>query len=85
MALALPAHDLVPDCATLVPGTVFAIKMVACVGVAPAPGAFAGHLPRCAVLAGLDAVRALVTLCLPFVDTVWQVCVFGFAPDIIRT
>ena len=66
-------------------GTVFAIKMVASVGVAPVAGAFAGDLPRCAVLAGLDAVRALVALCLPFGDAVWQVCVLGFAPDIIRT
>ncbi len=46
---ALLVHDFVPDRATFLLGTVFAIKMVACVGVAPVAGAFAGHLPggRC--------------------------------------
>ena len=73
LALALLAYDLAPDRAGLVLGTVFTIKMVAYVGIAPIAGAFADRLPRRTLLVSLDLVRAAVALSLPFVDALWQV------------
>ena len=78
VALALLAYDLAPDRAGLVLGTVFTIKMVAYVGIAPVAGAFVQHLPRRAMLVSLDAVRAAVALCLPFVSAIWQVYALVF-------
>ncbi len=52
----------------------------ACLGViglgfvgTPVAAAFAGRLPRRAMLVTLDIVRAAIALCLPFVDQIWQV------------
>jgi MFS family permease len=73
VALGLLAHDLAGDDAAMVLGTVFAIKMVAYVGIAPVAGAFADRVPRRALLVALDLVRAGAALCLPFVTEVWQV------------
>ena len=73
VALGLLAYDLVGDGAAMVLGTVFTIKMVAYVGIAPIAGAFADRVPRRALLVGLDVVRAGAALCLPFVTEVWQV------------
>ncbi|WP_281968991.1 MFS transporter [Roseovarius nanhaiticus] len=73
MALGLLAFDLAEDRAALVLGTVFTIKMVAYVGIAPVAGAFADRVPRRALLVALDLVRAAVALLLPFVTEVWQV------------
>jgi MFS family permease len=61
-----------------VPGTVFAIKMVAHVGIAPIAGALADRLDRRAFLVALDLMRAAAALCLPFVTEVWQVYVLIF-------
>ena len=52
--------------------------MIAYVGIAPIAGAFANRLPRRSLLVAMDAVRALVAICLPFVDQVWQVYVLIF-------
>jgi MFS family permease len=52
--------------------------MVAYVALAPAIGAVADRLPRRALMAGADLVRAAVALALPFVDQVWQVYVLIF-------
>jgi predicted MFS family arabinose efflux permease len=52
--------------------------MVAYIGVAPIVGAFADLLPRRAFLVTMDAVRAAVAACLPFVDQIWQVYVLIF-------
>ena len=78
VALGLLAYDLSGDNAGLVLGTVFTIKMVAYVGIAPIAGAFADRAPRRALLVTLDLVRAGVALCLPFVTEVWQVYVLIF-------
>ena len=78
VALGLLAFDLAGDAAAMVLGTVFFIKMVAYVGIAPVAGAFADRVPRRALLVTLDLVRAGVALCLPFVTEVWQVYVLIF-------
>ena len=78
VALGLLAYDLAGDGAAMVLGTVFTIKMVAYVAIAPIAGAFADRVPRRALLVGLDLVRAGAALCLPFVSEVWQVYVLIF-------
>jgi H+ antiporter protein len=78
IALGLLAFDLSGERASLVLGTVFTIKMVAYVGIAPIAGAFANRWPRRAMLVSLDVIRAAVALCLPFVNEVWQVYVLIF-------
>ena len=78
VALGLLAYDLAGDGAAMVLGTVFTIKMMAYVGIAPIAGAFADRVPRRALLVTLDLVRAGVALALPFVTEVWQVYVLIF-------
>ncbi|MBR2656295.1 MAG: MFS transporter [Loktanella sp.] len=78
VALGLLAYDLAGDNAAMVLGTVFAIKMVAYVGVAPIAAAFADRINRRVFLVTLDLVRAGVALCLPFVTDIWQVYVLIF-------
>lgn len=72
VALGLQAYDLSGGNAALVLGTIFAIKMVAYVTVAPEGASLAERLPRRTVLVALDLVHALVALSLPFVTEVWQ-------------
>ncbi|MBU0642237.1 MAG: MFS transporter [Alphaproteobacteria bacterium] len=78
VALGLLAYDLAGDGAAMVLGTVFTIKMVAYVGIAPIAGAFADRVNRRALLVALDLVRGATALCLPFVTEVWQVYVLIF-------
>lgn len=78
IALGLQAYDLSGERAGLVLGTIFTIKMVAYVGIAPIAGAFANRWPRRTMLVSLDLVRAAVALCLPFVSEVWQVYILIF-------
>ncbi|MDF1801342.1 MFS transporter [Thalassovita sp.] len=78
VALGLLAYDLSGDEAAMVLGTVFTIKMVAYVGIAPIAGAFADRVNRRALLVALDLVRGAAALCLPFVTEVWQVYVLIF-------
>lgn len=78
VALGLLAYDLAGENAAMVLGTVFTIKMIAYVGIAPIAGAFANRVNRRAFLVALDLVRAGVALCLPFVTEVWQVYVLIF-------
>jgi H+ antiporter protein len=78
IALGLLAYDLSGDRAGLVLGTIFTIKMIAYVGIAPIAGAFANRLPRRTMLVSLDLIRAAVALCLPFVSEVWQAYVLIF-------
>jgi len=78
IALGLLAYDLSGERAGLVLGTIFTIKMVAYVGIAPIAGAFANRWPRRTVLVSLDLIRAAVALCLPFVSEVWQVYILIF-------
>ena len=78
IALGLLAYDLSGERAGLVLGTIFTIKMVAYVGIAPIAGAFANRWPRRTMLVSLDLIRAAVAICLPFVTEVWQVYVLIF-------
>lgn len=78
IALGLLAFDLAADDAALVLGTVFTIKMVAYVGIAPIAGAFADRVNRRALLVVLDLIRGAVAICLPFVTEIWQVYVLIF-------
>jgi len=78
VALGLLAYDVAGERAGQVLGTVFAIKMVAYVVVAPLAAALVVRLPRRAVLVSADVVRAVVALCLPFVGATWQVYVLVF-------
>ncbi|MBM1218958.1 MFS transporter [Ponticoccus sp. SC2-23] len=79
VALGLLAYDLAGGDAGMVLGTVFTIKMVAYVGIAPVAGAFAARVNRRRLLVVLDLVRAAAALCLPFVTEIWQVYVLIFA------
>lgn len=78
VALGLLAYDLSGDGAAMVLGTIFTIKMVAYVGIAPVAGAFADRVNRRVLLVALDLVRGAAALCLPFVTEVWQVYVLIF-------
>lgn len=78
IALGLLAYDLSGERAGLVLGTIFTIKMIAYVGIAPIAGAFANRWPRRGMLVSLDLIRAAVALCLPFVTEVWQVYILIF-------
>ncbi|WP_425052539.1 MFS transporter [Psychromarinibacter sp. S121] len=78
VALGLLAFDLAGDGAAAVLGTVFTIKMIAYVGIAPVAGAFADRVNRRALLVTLDLIRGGVALCLPFVTELWQVYVLIF-------
>lgn len=73
VALGLLAYVLAGQGAAMVLGTVFTIKMVAYVGIAPIAGAFADRVNRRALLVILDVIRAGAALALPFVTEVWQV------------
>lgn len=78
VALGLLAYDLSGDGAAMVLGTIFTIKMVAYVGIAPVAGAFADRVNRRVLLVALDLVRGAAALCLPFVTEVWHVYVLIF-------
>ncbi|ANP35501.1 major facilitator transporter [Phaeobacter gallaeciensis] len=78
VALGLLAYDLAGGGAGLVLGSIFTIKMIAYVGIAPIAGAFADRVNRRALLVTLDLVRAAAALFLPFVTEVWQVYVLIF-------
>ena len=78
IALGLLAYDLSGERAGLILGTIFTIKMVAYVGIAPIAGAFGNRWPRRKMLVSLDLIRAAVALCLPFVTEVWQAYILIF-------
>ena len=78
IALGLLAYDLASGEAAMVLGTVFTIKMVAYISVAPIAGAVAHRIPRRRLLVALDFVRAGIALTLPFVTEVWQLYLLIF-------
>ncbi|MFV0294588.1 MAG: MFS transporter [Hyphomicrobiaceae bacterium] len=78
VALGLLAYDLAGANAGAVLGTALAIKMIAYVGIAPVAQALVDRLPRRAVLVGLDVVRAVIALFLPFVTEIWQIYLLIF-------
>lgn len=73
VALGLLAYDLAGAGAGLVLGTVFALKMLAYVAVAPVAAAVVHAAPPRTVLVAADLVRVVVVLGLPLVSAVWQV------------
>lgn len=73
VALGLLAYDLAGGRAGVVLGTVFALKMLAYVAVAPVAAALVHRLPSRTVLVGADLVRVVVVLGLPLVTSVGQV------------
>lgn len=78
IALALLAYELAGEAAGQVLGTALTLKMIAYIFIAPVisaiiPGAF-----RKQVLIGLDVVRALCVVVLPFVTEIWQIYVLMF-------
>lgn len=73
VALGLLAYDLAGENAALVLGTIFTIKMIAYVGLAPIASALADRVNRRRLLIVLDLIRASVVLCLPFATSLWQV------------
>lgn len=78
IALALLAYDMAGGDAGFILGTVFAIKMVAYIGIAPIVGAFSAQLSRQKFLVVLDLIRAGVVISIPFVSEVWQIYVLIF-------
>lgn len=78
VALGLLAFDVAGAGAGRVLGTVFAIKMVAYVLVAPVAQALVSRLPRRQVMVAADLLRAAVAVALPFIDQVWQVYLLVF-------
>ncbi|MEJ8279418.1 MFS transporter [Pseudonocardia spirodelae] len=75
VALGLLAYDLAGERATVVLGSVLAVKMVAYVLVSPMVGAVADRVPRRTIMLGANLVRGAVVLALPLVDRLWQVFV----------
>ncbi|MGW5847513.1 MFS transporter [Streptomyces sp. NPDC055254] len=75
VALSLLAYDMAGADAGSVLGTALALKMTAYVTVAPLAAAVADRVPRRALLAATDLLRAAAALALPFVSQVWQVYV----------
>jgi MFS family permease len=78
VALGLLAWNIAGDDAGVVLGTALAIKMVAYVALAPVASALAVQVPRRTMLVGLDVLRAVVAVALPFVTEVWQIYVLIF-------
>ncbi|MGE0530776.1 MAG: MFS transporter [Hyphomonadaceae bacterium] len=73
VALGLLAHEIAGASAGEILGAIFAIKMIAYVGVAPIASALAAHAPRKTLLIALDLVRAAIAVSLPFVSEPWQI------------
>lgn len=78
VALGLLAYDIAGASAGAVLGTAYTIKMIAYVALAPITAAITARLPRKQVLIAMDLVRAAVALCLPFVESVWQIYLLIF-------
>ncbi|WP_353649031.1 MFS transporter [Nakamurella sp. A5-74] len=78
VALGLLAYDIAGAGAGQVLGTIFAIKMIAYVLVAPIAAAVVARWPRRAVMIGSDSLRLLVAASLPFVGVTWQVYLLVF-------
>jgi MFS family permease len=75
VALGLLAYELAGADAGMVLGTALFIKMIAYVTVSPIIGGYVGRFPRRGLLVGLDLIRGLIVLALPFVDQIWQIYV----------
>ena len=79
VALGLLAFQLAGADAGLVLGIAFALKMVAYVFLAPLAAGFFSRTDRKRLMVGLDLIRAVIVVLIPFVTEVWQVFVLVFA------
>ncbi|MEV0292930.1 MFS transporter [Nocardia sp. NPDC050710] len=75
VALGLLAYELADADAAAVLGTALTIKMLVYVMVAPIVAAYADRFPRRFFLVGLNVIRAVVVMALPFIDQIWQIYV----------
>lgn len=82
VALALLAYELADVHAGVVLGIAMSMRVIAFVVFAPIFGGLAHRLPRKQWLVGLDVGRALVILCLPWVDSAWQLYALMFLLNI---
>ena len=78
VCLALLAYDLAGKDASMVLSTVFAIKMLAYILLAPVFSTLSQGLPKRQVMVALDITRAAVFIFLPFVTNVWEVYLLTF-------
>lgn len=78
IALGLIAFDIAGGEAGRVLGIALTIKMLAYVGLGPFLTAAVANLPRKSVLIAADLVRAAAALCLPFIESVWQIYLLVF-------
>jgi len=78
VCLALLAYDLAGKDASMVLSTVFAIKMLAYILLAPVFSTLSQWLPKRQVMVALDITRAAVFIFLPFVTNVWEVYLLTF-------
>lgn len=78
IALALLAYELAGEAAGQVLGIALTLKMIAYIFIAPVISAIIPGALRKQVLIGLDVVRALCVMALPFVTEIWQIYVLMF-------
>lgn len=78
VALGLLAFKVAGGDAGVVLGTALTIRILAYVLISPIMVALVTRLARTGVLIAADAVRAAIALCLPFVDSPWQIYVLIF-------
>lgn len=78
VALGLLAYQIAGGDAGVVLSTALTIRIVAFVVISPVMAAVVTRLPRTGVLVTADAVRAGIAICLPFVNSPWQIYVLIF-------
>ena len=78
VAMTLLAYDLSGGNAAAVLGTALAIKMVAYVVFAPIVGGLAHRFPRKRFLIGMDLIRAVVVVTMPFATATWHLYLLIF-------
>lgn len=78
VALSLLAFELAGGNAGLILGSILALKMAAYLLIAPVAAGMGQLLPRRTWLVMLDIIRAIIVVCLPFVDHIWQVFILIF-------
>jgi MFS family permease len=79
VVLAMLAFDIAGEDSGAVIGTALSLKMLAYIIAAPVVTAMIGHMPRKAVLIGLDVIRAASLGLLALVTEVWQIYALVFA------
>ena len=78
VALGLLAYQIAGGDAGVVLSTALTIRIVAFVLISPVMAAVVTRLPRTGVLVSADAIRVGIAICLPFVNSPWQIYVLIF-------